>query len=141
MQTITVTEAAEKLSDLIDAAMRGEEIVIVEVVKFLPITSYFVICSGSSTRVLQSLAEAAKVILDRSDLPRLGIDGTRDARWVCMDYSEVVVHLFHKEARPFYDLDHLWADAPRISFEAKGPSDETLAAEAAAAEEEEWEDY
>ena len=129
---------ALQVAELLDSK-RGEEIVIVEVVKYLPITSYFVICSGSSTRVLQSLAEAAKVILDKSGLPRLGIDGNRDARWVCMDYSEVVVHLFHNEARPFYDLDHLWADAPRIPFEPKGPSAETLAEEAAAAEDE-WDD-
>ncbi len=130
-------QVALQVAELLDSK-RGVEIVIVEVVKFLPITSYFVIATGSSTRVLQSLSEATKVLLDKSGFPRLGIDGAREAQWVCMDYAEIVVHLFHPEARPFYDLDQLWADAPRIAYEPKGPSAETLAEEATAAE---LEDY
>ena len=97
-------------------AKRGEEILVIDVEKLLPITSCFVIVTGTSDRHLQSLAEEAKKLLGASDLPRVGIEGLREGRWICMDFSEVVVHLFHHDVRAFYDLEHLWADAARLEY-------------------------
>ena len=77
----------------------------------------FVIASGSSTRLLQSLRSGLKDELKGSPLSPLGVEGGRDAHWVCLDYGDVVVHLFMKEARAFYDLDHLWGDAPRVKVD------------------------
>ena len=97
-------------------AKRGEQILVIDVEKLLPITSCFVIVTGSSDRHLKSLAEEAKKLLDASDLPRVGIEGLREGRWICMDFSEVVVHLFHHDVRAFYDLENLWADADRLEY-------------------------
>ena len=90
---------------------RAEDIVVVDVQSLLPITSYFVLASGSSSRTLRALAAGVKKILSGSNFTRLGMQGSREGRWMCLDYTEVVVHLFAREAREFYDLDHLWADA------------------------------
>ena len=107
---------------------RAEDVVIIDVRELLYITSYFVIASGSSTRLLQSLRSGLKDELKGSPLSPLGVEGERDAHWVCLDYGDVVVHLFMKEAREFYDLDHLWGDAPRVAVEFATDANEVDAA-------------
>ena len=56
-------------------------------------------------------------------LPRLGVEGYKDGRWVCLDYSELVVHIFDRDSRLFYDFDHLWADAPEVEVELGAGAD------------------
>ena len=50
---------------------------------------------------------------------RLGVEGFSDAKWVLLDYGDVIVHLFDKETRTFYDLELLWGDAPKVKWQAK----------------------
>lgn len=96
---------------------RAEEIAVLDVEELIQISSYFVIASGSSSRVLQTLAEGVAQILKKSGLPRLSIGGIKEGRWVCIDYGDVVVHLFDPETRVFYALDDLWGDAPKVTWE------------------------
>ncbi|MFQ5654975.1 MAG: RsfS/YbeB/iojap family protein, partial [Planctomycetota bacterium] len=63
---------------------RGEEIVVLEVRDLLQIASYFVLATGSSARALQTLADGADRLLHESTLDRLGIEGTRGGRWICL---------------------------------------------------------
>lgn len=114
---------AVEVARLLDAK-RAEDIVVIDVRELLYITSYFVIASGTSTRALQSLRDGIKDLLKGSELTPLGVEGERDAQWLCLDYGDLVVHLFMKEARAFYDLDHLWGDAPRLAVEFL-PQDES----------------
>ena len=50
-------------------------------------------------------------------LPRLGIHGRKEGKWVCLDYAEIVVHIFERDARRFYDLENLWVGAPKVAVE------------------------
>ena len=93
---------------------RAEDIKLLRVQEILQICSYFVLATGTSARHLQTLADTVQRHMKPLSVPRLGVEGYKDGRWICLDYSELVVHLFDRESRLFYDLDHLWDDAPSL---------------------------
>lgn len=80
-------------------------------------THYFVISSGFNKRQLQSIADEIEKQARALGIKQLGIEGYQDARWILMDYGDVIVHLFDRETRVFYDLELLWGDAPRLSWQ------------------------
>ena len=74
------------------------------------------LCSGSSAPQLKALADAGeKAMKDHGILPH-HVEGHRGGTWILQDYGDVVVHVFDKEARAFYDLDRLWADAKTVDL-------------------------
>jgi len=76
-----------------------------------------VICSGESTTQVKAIAENInKKLRERKQKP-LSIEGLNTARWVLMDYGDVIVHVFEQEARSYYGLEKFWLDAPKISYE------------------------
>ncbi|MGD1846152.1 MAG: ribosome silencing factor [Salibacteraceae bacterium] len=81
------------------------------------VTDYFIICHGTSNTHVDSLADSVE------DEVRLGAgekpwhkEGVENAEWVLLDFVDVVVHIFQREAREFYKLEELWADAERIEL-------------------------
>lgn len=78
----------------------------------------FVIVSGTSRRHVLTLAEEVEASLKEMDRRPLRREGLEGASWVLLDFGDVVVHLFDEETRRYYDLERLWADAPRMAFEA-----------------------
>lgn len=96
---------------------RAEDIAVLFVQEKIQVSSYFIIATGSSKRVLQTLAEGCQQLLKRAGLPRLGVEGVQEGLWICIDCGEVVVHLFDAKTRAFYALEELWGDAPRVEFE------------------------
>ena len=100
------------------SAKKAEDTVILEVGPVLAITDAFVITSGTNSRQVSTIAEEveAKVAEEGGRKP-LRIEGLADARWVLLDYGDFVVHVFLDEVRRYYDLERLWADAPRIPWE------------------------
>ncbi len=81
------------------------------------LTDVFIIASGTSRRHVITLAEEAESKLKEQDRRPLRREGMEDGTWVLLDYGDVVVHLFDEETRAYYDLERLWADAPRLTFE------------------------
>ncbi len=85
-------------------------------------TDYFVICSGESTTQVKAIAEHIEEGFLKRAIKPLSIEGLSYAHWVLMDYGDIIVHVFEEETRAYYELEKLWLDAPRISFEEKkGP--------------------
>ena len=80
-------------------------------------TDYFFICSGTSDRQVQAIAEGVREVLEEKGVRPLGIEGTLEGKWILMDYEDVVVHIFLEPVRQFYDLEGLWVDAPRINVQ------------------------
>ncbi len=77
------------------------------------------ICSGFNKRQLQAIADEIDKQAEVLNIKGLGTEGYRDARWILLDYGGVLIHLFDKDARTFYDLELLWGDAPRVSWQGK----------------------
>jgi ribosome-associated protein len=95
----------------------GQDTVVLSVGEVLAITDAFVITSGPNPRLVRTIAEEVELKVKQAGGPApLRIEGLDDARWVLMDYGDFVVHILLTEARDFYQLDRLWADAPQWSW-------------------------
>ena len=89
--------------------------VVIDVGDLLGITDYFVISSGSNPRQVRAIAEEVEQLVKQAGGGSpLRTEGLDDARWALVDYGDFVVHVFLDEARDYYDLERLWADAPRV---------------------------
>jgi ribosome-associated protein len=73
---------------------------------------YFIICSGTSDRQVQSIAASIHENLKEYGIVPLGIEGESLGKWVLMDYEDVIIHIFYEPIREFYDIERLWPDAP-----------------------------
>lgn len=94
---------------------KAEAIVALDVRKLTSYADAFIICSGRSTRQVSAIAEHIKLELKKKNLRPLSIDGLKEGKWVLLDYSDVIIHVFYEETRHFYDLEGLWADARKIN--------------------------
>jgi len=97
---------------------KAEDILIFDVHGLTFITDFFVICSGFNKRQLQSIASEIELKLHSYGIHWIGIEGYSEARWILMDYGDVVVHLFDRDVRHFYDLELLWGDARKLPWKA-----------------------
>ena len=96
---------------------KGRDIVVLDMRGVTPIYDFLVLVTGGSRRQIHTLAEEIDAALrDVGDM-RLGIEGYEASRWVVQDYGDVVVHVFDQEAREYYALEDLWADATPVDWE------------------------
>jgi ribosome-associated protein len=72
------------------------------------------ICSGESSVQVKTIAEIIEEKFSKIKVFLIGREGTRSARWVLLDYGDIVIHVFHEESRAYYELEKFWLDAPRI---------------------------
>jgi ribosome-associated protein len=103
------------------AEKSGVDTVVLAVGPILPVTDAFVITSGTNARQVRTIAEEVERRIKQVGGPApFHLEGLDDARWVLIDYGDFVVHVFLDEVRRFYDLERLWADAERWSWERPG---------------------
>ena len=93
---------------------KAENIKILNLTDLSGFTDYFVICSGTSDRQVQAIADSVEYVMDSTGHELLSSEGYSEGRWVLMDFGDVVVHIFLDALREYYDLEALWADAPRV---------------------------
>jgi ribosome-associated protein len=98
-------------------ANKGQELLILDVKSLSSLGDYFLICSGGSKRHVQALAEHLQQTLKQVGVKPLGLEGVDEGHWVLLDYIDVVIHLFIKPLREFYDLEGLWVEAHRVPLE------------------------
>jgi len=112
-ESIVAARAAE--------AKSGEETAVLAMGELLGLTDAFVITSGRNSRQVKTIVDEVERQVGAVDGRKpVRVEGLDDARWVLMDYGDFLVHVFLDEARDFYDLEHLWADAPRVAW-SDGP--------------------
>ena len=81
------------------------------------LVNYFVITSGENNRQVEALvSDIEKQIKEEMGIYPSSIEGRREGAWVLLDYGDVVVHVFNQKSREYYDLEHLWPNAPRLEF-------------------------
>lgn len=78
-------------------------------------TDYFLICSGTSERQVQAIADAVQERMREEQVRPLHVEGYSRGQWVLLDYGDFVVHIFQEEPRRFYSLERLWGDAPDVT--------------------------
>ena len=84
---------------------------------------YVVVMSGRSDRQVTAITKCSdRDHREKHGVRPLGVEGLAQARWVLMDFGDVIVHVFHDEVRGYYDLEALWMDAPRVPYDA-APAD------------------
>ncbi|MHB8670531.1 MAG: ribosome silencing factor [Acidimicrobiales bacterium] len=97
----------------------GTDTVVLEVGHVLSITDAFVITSGSNHRQVRAIAEEVEARVRAAGGPSpFRVEGRDDAQWVLLDFGDFVVHVFSEETRRYYELERLWADAPRWDWGA-----------------------
>jgi ribosome-associated protein len=96
---------------------KGKDILVLDMRGITPLYDFFVIVTGTSRRQIHTVAEEIDAALAAEGEKRLSISGYQASRWVIQDYGDIVVHIFDKEARAYYALEELWADAPRLDWE------------------------
>ncbi len=110
-----IEETIEQFVETIVKGMqegKAKRIVTVDMRKLDAPCVFFVICEGdSSTHVSTITTSVRDVVREMAAEKPFAIDGMDASNWVAMDYGQVIVHIFQREAREFYDIEHLWADA------------------------------
>jgi len=106
----------EKALLLVGAALEKKacDLVLMEVRELTSIADYFIVCSGRSDRQVQSIAQGVEEDSRQAGIALRSVEGAGRGHWVLMDFSDVIVHVFYQPVREFYDLDGLWADAPKV---------------------------
>jgi ribosome-associated protein len=84
-------------------------------------TDFFLIASGDTDVHVRAIAEHVMTELEQTGVRPIGVEGEQAARWVLIDYIDLVVHVFHPVARDFYQLERLWGDAPMVLVEEPEP--------------------
>ncbi len=104
------------MSDVLKTALKAlddkkaVDVVALDVTRISSFTNYFLICSGDSSRQIQAIADEVEEKLRAIGFRPSHIEGYNNAEWVLMDYLDLVVHIFSKKARNYYDLERLWRD-------------------------------
>ena len=109
---LIVKKAYQALSD-----KKGEDIKVIEIGKISTVADYFVIANGTNTPHVESLVDSVEEELLKEGIHTDRIEGVRSSGWILMDYNDVIVHVFAKEDRLFYDLERMWRDGKEISVE------------------------
>jgi ribosome-associated protein len=103
-----ISEKAMEIAGILDNK-KAQDIVILKVADMTIISDYFVVASAGSATHVQTLAEEVQMkLFERRGERPVRTEGEREGRWVVLDYGDVLVHLFHKEERDFYQLERLW---------------------------------
>ena len=95
---------------------KGMDIRLLKIDRVSSLADYFLICTGTSNTHVKTLCDYAEYTLEELGEPMLGREGHRGNSWELLDYGTLVVHVFTDEARKFYDLERLWADAENIDL-------------------------
>ena len=96
---------------------KGQNILVLDLRALTPLFDYFILVTGASRRQIHTITEEIDDALRGEGEQRLSIQGYQTSRWVVQDYGDIVVHVFDAEARAYYALEELWADAKRVDWQ------------------------
>ena len=111
----TAKEVACAVTKALDSK-KGVNIKLLKIDRVSTLADYFLICTGTSNTHVKTLCDYAEYVLTELGEPMLGREGHRGNSWELLDFGSVVVHVFTDEARKFYDLERLWADAEQVDL-------------------------
>ena len=99
---------SKELTKLAVAAL--EDVTVIDISEISPIADYFIIANGTNQNQLQAMRDAADEALYKAGVKVQQIEGNQSSTWILMDYGDIIIHIFSKEDRLFYDLERPWRD-------------------------------
>ena len=112
---LTPQKIAYEVTKALDAK-KGLDIKLLKIDRVSSLADYFLICTGTSNTHVKTLCDFAEYTLEELGEKMLGREGHRGNTWELLDYGTIVIHVFTDEARKFYDLERLWADAEVVDL-------------------------
>ena len=112
---LTPKEIAYAVTKALDEK-KGMNIKLLKIDRVSSLADYFLICTGTSNTHVRTLCDFAEYTLEELGEPMLGREGHRGNSWELLDYGTIVVHVFTEEAREFYSLERIWADAETVDI-------------------------
>ena len=94
---------------------KASNLLLLDVREVTSLADVFMLCTGRSNRQVTAIADHIRRFLKKHGIRPLYVEGLKAGHWVLLDYGQVVIHVFYEPVRQFYDLEGLWADAPRIA--------------------------
>lgn len=112
METLEIVKTAvEALRD-----KKAEDVTVIDITGVSSIADYFIIANGNNQNQLNAMQDAVDEALYKAGLHAKQIEGNNKSTWILMDYEDIIVHLFSKEDRLFYDLERIWRDGKIIEM-------------------------
>lgn len=96
---------------------KAEEIRVIDISEVSPLADYFIIANGTNRNQVQALADQVEEKLGQLGYERRPIEGYDSANWILLDYKDVIIHIFDRENRGFYDLERIWRDGKPVTKE------------------------
>jgi len=120
-EPIALSDTAQRVREAVAAAddRKAVDLKVLHLQKVSDFTDYFVICSGTSERQVQAIADGVQERLREHRVRPLHVEGYNRGQWVLIDYGDLVVHVFQEEQRRYYALERLWGDAPEVTAELR----------------------
>ena len=96
---------------------KAEDICVIDISEVSVLADYFIIAGGNNTSQIQALSDAVDEKLGKAGYPLKQIEGYQSANWILLDFGDIIVHVFDRENRLFYDLERIWRDGKKIDLE------------------------
>ena len=95
----------------------AEDIKIIDIRSISVLADYFIIADGSNRNQVQAMADSAEEALGKAGYEMKQMEGYREGNWILLDFGDIIIHIFDKENRLFYDLERIWKDGKEVSIE------------------------
>ncbi|MFY9714635.1 MAG: ribosome silencing factor [Microbacterium sp.] len=117
MQSPETAEEMLQLAAKAAASKGGEDLIALNVSEPLPLVDIFLLVTGNSERNVAAIADEIEDTLIEAGHKRVRREGRSEARWVLLDFGDLIVHVFHQEERVYYGLERLWKDCPVVPIQ------------------------
>ena len=108
-------EIVKKIYKIIEDK-KGDDIKVIDISKISSIADYFIIAGANNINQVQAISDEIDFILGKEGILPKSIEGNKNATWMLLDYNDIVVHIFLKEDRVFYDLERIWRDGTEVEI-------------------------
>ena len=108
-------EIVKKICNIIEDK-KGDDIKVIDISKVSSIADYFIIASANNINQVQAISDEIDFALGKEGILPKAVEGNKNATWMLLDYNDIVVHIFLREDRAFYDLDRIWRDGTEVEI-------------------------